>query len=409
MEPQFWTVVDRYTDARWWFGIPALLVSAATLLIVVLALVRLHKYSLANILLTSLALSGALALMFPGFLLAWQPLTALGLDGADLTRTPTAGFLSVAQVFDRTLQMNYVGTGLLLVGSLGALGMFGTRRGSPCPNCGRERHSDWKGVCPECQLMMPGVAESPLMRLGDRSASGLPVTQFGVPAQTALIDQVAGETAWIEIIESSVGEGERFAVGARLTIGRDPNQCQMVLDDETVSARHAYIERDPQGFVLHDWGSRNGTRVNDEAVSSCRLHNGDLLQLGRTRLRFVAPEATNGTATMLLDAGQANAQLVALDEPHVGRVFTISRLDVHIGRSKQNDIVIDMPSISRRHASIHFDGLDYRLVDAGSSNGTWLDEVRVRGDVRLTSGQIIRLGAQRFRFERKEVPDASQN
>jgi FOG: FHA domain len=112
---------------------------------------------------------------------------------------------------------------------------------------------------------------------------------------------------------------------------------------------------------------------------------------------------------MLLDAGQANAQLVALDEPHVGRVFTISRLDVHIGRSKQNDIVIDMPSISRRHASIHFDGLDYRLVDAGSSNGTWLDEVRVRGDVRLTSGQIIRLGAQRFRFERKEVPDASQN
>jgi len=39
MEPQFWTVVDRYTDARWWFGIPALLVSAATLLIVVLALV----------------------------------------------------------------------------------------------------------------------------------------------------------------------------------------------------------------------------------------------------------------------------------------------------------------------------------------------------------------------------------
>jgi pSer/pThr/pTyr-binding forkhead associated (FHA) protein len=409
MEPQFWTVVDRYTDARWWFGMPAVLIGAATLFMVLLAMMRLHKYSLANILLTSLALSSALALALPGALLAWRPLMALGLDGADLTRLPTTGFLSVAQVFDRALQMNYVGAGLLLVGSLGALGMFGARRGSPCPNCGRERHPDWKGVCPECRLMTPGVAESPLMRLGDRSASGLPVTQFGVPAQTALLDQGAGETAWVEIVEASVGEGERFAVGARLTIGRDPNQCQMVLDDETVSARHAYIERDPQGFVLYDWGSRNGTRVNDEAVASRRLRDGDLLQLGRTRLRFAAPETADDTATMLLDSGQANAQLVALDEPLAGCVFTISRLDVHIGRSKQNDIVIDMPSISRRHASIHFDGLDYHLVDAGASNGTWLDEVRVQGDVRLTSGQIIRLGAQRLRFERKEVPNASRN
>lgn len=409
MEPQFWTVVDRYTDARWWFGTPAILVGGAALIMVALALARLHRYSLMNVVLTSLALSGALALALPGALLAWRPMAALGLDGADLTRLPTATFLSVAQVFDRVLQMNYVGAGLLLIGSLGALGMFGARRGSPCPNCGRERHPDWKGVCPECQLMTPGVAESPLMRLGDRSASGLPVTQFGVPAQTALLDQVVGETAWVEIVEASVGEGERFAVGARLTIGRDPNQCQMVLDDETVSAHHAYIGRDSQGFVLHDWGSRNGTRVNDETVVSHRLRNGDLLQLGRTRLRFVAPEALDDTATVLLDAGRANAQLVGLDEPFAGRVFTISRLDVHIGRGKQNDIVIDVPSVSRRHASIHFDGMDYYLVDAGASNGTWLDEVRVQGHVRLASGQIIRLGAQRLRFERKEVPNAREN
>lgn len=409
MEPQFWTVVDRYTDTRWWFGTPALLVGAATLFLVVLAISRLHKYSLMNIVLTSLALSGALALVLPGALLAWQPLATLGLDGVDLARLPTAGFLSVAQVFDRTLQMSYVGAGLLLVGALGAFGMFGSRRGSPCPNCGRELHPDWKGVCPECQLMTPGIAESPLMRLGDRSASGLPVTQFGIPSQTALLDQDAGETAWVEIVEAPVGEGERFAVGARLTIGRDPNQCQMVLDDDTVSARHAYIEHDPQGFVLYDWGSRNGTRVNDETVVSHRLHDGDLLQLGRTRLRFVAAETVDGTATVLLDAGRANAQLVALDKPLAGRVFAISRIDVHIGRGRQNDIVIDVPSISRRHASIHFDGLDYFLVDAGASNGTWLDEVRVQGNARLMSGQIIRLGDQRLRFERKEVLDASRN
>lgn len=66
MEPQFWTVVDRYTDTRWWFGTPALLIGAATLFLVVLAITRLHKYSLMNIVLTSLALSGALALVLPG-------------------------------------------------------------------------------------------------------------------------------------------------------------------------------------------------------------------------------------------------------------------------------------------------------------------------------------------------------
>jgi hypothetical protein len=45
------------------------------------------------------------------------------------------------------------------------------------------------------------------------------------------------------------------------TIGRSP-ECEIFLDDITVSRAHAEVREGPGGFVLHDDGSTNGTYVN---------------------------------------------------------------------------------------------------------------------------------------------------
>ena len=74
------------------------------------------------------------------------------------------------------------------------------------------------------------------------------------------------------VVRSGGGRaGETFAPqGERTTIGRSPD-CQVFLDDVTVSRSHAVlVERDGHWFV-EDQGSLNGTFVNRQRVESSEL------------------------------------------------------------------------------------------------------------------------------------------
>jgi hypothetical protein len=74
-----------------------------------------------------------------------------------------------------------------------------------------------------------------------------------------------------------------------LTLGRDPNQATLVLDDPSVDALHARLSRSDSGaFRIIDQGSIAGTWVNYTPVpeGGAILQHGDLLHLGRVCLRF---------------------------------------------------------------------------------------------------------------------------
>jgi pSer/pThr/pTyr-binding forkhead associated (FHA) protein len=60
------------------------------------------------------------------------------------------------------------------------------------------------------------------------------------------------------------------------------------LEDITVSRRHALIVRGEGRTVLLDDGSRNGVRVNGERVPRAELHDGDVIAVGLTELRYAA-------------------------------------------------------------------------------------------------------------------------
>ncbi|NOK62662.1 MAG: hypothetical protein GFH27_549293n92 [Chloroflexi bacterium AL-W] len=406
----FWTMVEPFTNSRWWFGPPALATWAVVLVLFGLAILRLHQRNKPAIITTALFLSSAAILLLPGVIVTLWPATAFGIDIQSINRIPTTTFPAVGQSLDQIVRMAYVGNGLLLVGSLGVFGVIGTRKGTACPTCNRDMHPSWQGVCPECQLMSPNEDESPLMRLGDHSASGVPITQFGNPVHTELLEGSINDSSWLEVIDGPSGVGERFAVGTRLTIGRDPNECRLVLDDESVSSRHAYIERDQKAFVIYDWGSRNGTFVNDTFVAYQSLQDGDTIQIGRVTIRFNTSEQfLEDTPTLMEDQVLSGARFVAIGGRLDGGIYPITRLDVHFGRAQHNDIVINTPNISRQHASVRFDGSDYYLLDSDAPNGTWIDDVRVLGKTRLQPGQIIRLGEQQFRFELEEASHVVNN
>jgi hypothetical protein len=68
-----------------------------------------------------------------------------------------------------------------------------------------------------------------------------------------------------------------------LLVGRNP-ACDVVLDDLSVSRRHAVLRYRDGSWILRDLESTNGTRVNGCDVVRCRVEPGDLLMLGDASL-----------------------------------------------------------------------------------------------------------------------------
>ncbi len=71
---------------------------------------------------------------------------------------------------------------------------------------------------------------------------------------------------------------------------------------------------------------------------------------------------------------------------------------VTVGRSPDNAIVIDNPSVSARHAQLQLVGETYRLKDLGSTNGTQVNGKPVT-ETLLSFDDRVRFGAAEARFE----------
>jgi len=74
--------------------------------------------------------------------------------------------------------------------------------------------------------------------------------------------------------------------------------------------------------------------------------------------------------------------------------FAFAKDQINVGRSKENDIVIDNIAVSRRHAQIEKqEGKGYVLRDLNSSNGTLLNNVQIdANDHALQDGAVIGIG-----------------
>jgi two-component system response regulator HydG len=87
-------------------------------------------------------------------------------------------------------------------------------------------------------------------------------------------------------------------VGERVTLGRgDENDVRLF--DETASRRHATLSRVAGRVVLDDLGSGNGTRVNGTRVPRAILCDGDVIEIGAVRLRFLTEEASRRPTRIL--------------------------------------------------------------------------------------------------------------
>ncbi len=89
------------------------------------------------------------------------------------------------------------------------------------------------------------------------------------------------------VVRRGPNRGSTYVLDAPVTsLGRHPDS-DIFLDDVTVSRRHAVVERTPEGYVLRDVGSLNGTYVDHERIETVALRDLDEVQIGRFVLTFV--------------------------------------------------------------------------------------------------------------------------
>ena len=81
-------------------------------------------------------------------------------------------------------------------------------------------------------------------------------------------------------------EGSRFLLDVDLTTAGRSEKADILLDDATVSRRHAEFIRRDRRFFVRDVGSLNGTYLNRERVDEAPLSRGDEIQIGKFRLTF---------------------------------------------------------------------------------------------------------------------------
>jgi hypothetical protein len=146
--------------------------------------------------------------------------------------------------------------------------------------------------CSECGFQNPETANycSRCGALLEKGESGAETTQtFSADELGELVpEQVDDLEGPAFVVRSGGGRaGETFRpAGARTRIGRSPD-CEIFLDDVTVSRDHAVFVQQDGKFLLEDKGSLNGTFVNRRRIDTCELENGDELQIGKYRLTFV--------------------------------------------------------------------------------------------------------------------------
>ncbi|HET9172412.1 MAG TPA: ATP-binding cassette domain-containing protein [Actinospica sp.] len=187
---------------------------------------------------------------------------------------------------------------------------------------------------------------------------------------------------------------ERYFDGSRpVTIGRDA-AADVVLPDSAAPRLHAVLRLEEGNWVFEDHGSAHGSFLDGRRVTRLPVDRPMILALGSgnggSRIRLVPPppggEVDPDIPTMPVFAD-------GLSAPGSFRGTYRAANRIHIGRSLDNDIVVDDLLVSRHHAELRTtrDG-SFELLDLGSQNGTYVDGRQVNGRIRLREGALVAVG-----------------
>ncbi len=167
-----------------------------------------------------------------------------------------------------------------------------------------------------------------------------------------------------------------------LTIGR-ASSAGVVLAHPWIAETHARLES--IGGAHHVIAVGGDVLVGGLKVQDAVLHDGDVVRL---------PDRTTASLVTLVYRNPLAPRIAPVHHfatPPGGTLLTIGRADA--------DIVLDQPLVARRHAELAWVGNHHVLRDLGSSNGTWVNGVRVQGSRVLAPGDVVQIGTFRLTYD----------
>jgi pSer/pThr/pTyr-binding forkhead associated (FHA) protein len=144
-----------------------------------------------------------------------------------------------------------------------------------CPECGAEVSAAMR-FCAECGTKLDFGQST--VSYDPSFGEDLEPTASGGSDGAALIE--------MDQVEGTAGRRMHDLGDEVVTVGRG-QESSIFLDDVTVSRKHAEIVHGDSGYRIRDVGSLNGTYVNRVRVDAVDLRNGDEIQVGKYRFRFV--------------------------------------------------------------------------------------------------------------------------
>jgi diguanylate cyclase (GGDEF)-like protein len=111
-------------------------------------------------------------------------------------------------------------------------------------------------------------------------------THIALPAPPA--QGLKREACLVQIYPTGPGMGSRYDLkDSTLIVGR-ANDCNICIEDLSISRQHVRIQAGMDGHYVIDLQSTNGTFVNDKPVSMCKLKDGDYLRVGIVIFRYLS-------------------------------------------------------------------------------------------------------------------------
>lgn len=247
-----------------------------------------------------------------------------------------------------------------------------------------------------------------------------------------------------------------FEEGEEWIIGRDPEACQLLLEDPAASRRHLLCRSTPLGITLENLSATNPVQINDhELIGSRLLQDGDAIRIGSGLFRYfvTAPSLTtpapppeekpeevleepnppevihppkeeeeeledeqdekydtildevsssskHNLAEINFDVAESGRWLLkVISGPNNGAEFSMQEKESYLIGTDPNicDIVFHDTSVSRQHAriSINEDGAIF-IEDQGSRNGIFVDGEQAKEKVPLPLNTVVNLGTSSF-------------
>lgn len=236
--------------------------------------------------------------------------------------------------------------------------------------------------------------------------------------------------------------------GDEWVVGRDPEEAVFVLEDSTVSRKHARLVRSPEGIYLENLSRVTPTLVNEEPIQGQLLLNeGDRVQIGQTIFLFSEepvserplepkeneeiPPAQEELPSSEEESSSFHSYNTIFEDPNrdeilpfhflyetplILKVIAGPNAGAEIGLEKgrtyvlgkdpnEADIVFQDLSVSRRHARLHIDhDGTLTIEDLESKNGTVVNGEPITEKKSIATHDMLSLGTTIFLIIDRDAP-----